>query len=71
MLVYYSSWLKRGRMFFPVPSFLQQFPFCVAFDFGRIGVCLVSGSDEQEMKFFSFSWQSHAVLLLVVVHLES
>ena len=62
---------KEGPRVFPVPSFLQQVSFCVAFDFGRIGVCLVSGSDEQEKKFFFFSWRNHAVLLLVVVHLES
>ena len=39
--------------------------------FWAVGVCLVSGSDEQEMKFSSFSCRNLAVLLLVVVHLES
>ena len=62
---------KEGPHVFPVPSLLQQVPFCAAFDFGLVGICLVSGSDEQETKFFTFSWQNHAVLLLVVVHLES
>ena len=62
---------KRGRVFFPVPSLLQQVPFCAAFDFGRVGIYLVSGSDEQEMKFFSFSWRNHAVQIIVVVHLLS
>ena len=62
---------KEGPHVFPVPSLLQQVPFCAAFDFGLVGICLVSGSDEQETKFFSFSWQNHAVLLLVVVHLGS
>ena len=49
---------KEGPRGFPVPSLLQQVPFCAAFDFGRVGICLVSVSDEQEMKFFSLVAES-------------
>ena len=58
---------KEGPRVSPVPPFRQWVLLCVAFNSGHVGVCLVSDSDEQEMKFFMFSCRSLAVLLVALV----